>query len=144
LVERNLALGRPRSAAPPRRHSAAAERQAREEFVAASRDAVERFLDGLRHGRIAAPAITDAERALAQLGADAGLPLLTPELDRLVALAERAGAAAKLSGAGGGDCALALVPDPIAAGRVRAQWRGGGYAVLDLRHGAPGVSVAQA
>lgn len=50
-------------------------------------------------------------RTMARL---AGLAYDTPALSRIAALAETHGGAAKPSGAGGGDVAIALVPDPQA------------------------------
>lgn len=53
----------------------------------------------------------DLLRTMARL---AGLAYDTPALSRIAALAEAHGGAAKPSGAGGGDVAIALVPDPKA------------------------------
>lgn len=48
---------------------------------------------------------------LEAMAAAAGLAYRTPALDRVRALARAHGGAAKASGAGGGDCAVALLPD---------------------------------
>ena len=53
-------------------------------------------------------AVRDAALAMGALGEDAGVGIVTPALERACALAASAGAAAKPSGAGGGDCAVAL------------------------------------
>ena len=57
------------------------------------------------------PAMRAARRALEAMAKDAGLDYRHPALDRAIALAEGLGGAAKASGAGGGDCAVALLPD---------------------------------
>jgi phosphomevalonate kinase len=49
-----------------------------------------------------------AAAAMAALGEEAGVAIATPELSRACAIAASAGAAAKPSGAGGGDCAIAI------------------------------------
>ena len=53
-------------------------------------------------------AVRSAAAAMAALGAEAGVAIVTPALARACALASSAGAAAKPSGAGGGDCAVVL------------------------------------
>ncbi|HEX5633175.1 MAG TPA: hypothetical protein VFX50_08105, partial [Gemmatimonadales bacterium] len=50
--------------------------------------------------------------AMAALGDAAGTPIVTAEHARVRALFDRMGGAAKPSGAGGGDLAVGLVPDP--------------------------------
>jgi len=76
---------------------------------------VERARAALAQGALEplAAALRENQRLLAAMGVS------TPTLERLIALAERAGAwAAKLSGAGGGGNILALVPDDATARRV--------------------------
>jgi phosphomevalonate kinase len=77
----------------------------RAEFVAESTAVVAGF---------AADPIGSLERArllLERMAAAARLRYRTPALDRIGVLARRFGGAAKPSGAGGGDCAVALFPD---------------------------------
>ena len=81
---------------------------------------------------------------LAALGREAGIPVVTPALARLVALARRAGAAAKPSGAGGGDCGIALARSPEEAAAVRAAWAADGLVPLALSIAAEGVRHAHA
>jgi phosphomevalonate kinase len=116
----------------------------RDLFVAASRSSVAAIAAGLRAGRVDVRAVNDNGETLERLGRDAGLPLLTPDLERIVSIARAAGAGAKISGAGGGDCAIALTADPRIAARVRAAWRDVGIVVLDLHLEAGGVSVGKA
>jgi phosphomevalonate kinase len=77
---------------------------------------------------------------LERFGAETGLPIVTPSLRRLVDAARRAGAAAKPSGAGGGDCGIALAPSPGIAAAVRAAWRDAGILPLDVAVAARGVA----
>jgi len=137
--------GRAAATAPlVRRYLALEERGARQEFLAASRASVDAFAAGLAAGRVDAAAVNGNGEALERLARDCGMPLLTPELERIVALARRAGAGAKVSGAGGGDCAIALTDDPEVAARLAAAWRAAGVRTIDLRLEARGVSVGQA
>lgn len=69
---------------------------------------------------------------LAQMAAQAGLDWLSPGLARIMALATDHGGAAKPSGAGGGDCAVALFPDPD---------RQEAFSAACLREGLPPISV---
>ena len=79
-----------------------------------SQGAESRALDAVRAGAL----------ALAALGAAAGVALLTPALQEICTLAESAGAAAKPSGAGGGDCAIVLAFGDAALARAEAALAG--------------------
>ena len=79
-------------------------------LAAGLKDAPELALDSMRQGAA----------AMARLGEEAGTPILTEELARICALASSAGAAAKPSGAGGGDCAIVLAFGDEARDRVAA------------------------
>ena len=59
--------------------------------------------------------------------------LETKELRTLIASANRYQAAAKFSGAGGGDCGIAFCKDDYTAGRVRDVWRENYIIPLDLK-----------
>ncbi|MFT5685748.1 MAG: phosphomevalonate kinase [Myxococcota bacterium] len=67
------------------------------------------LVDLLSHDPIAATA--QAAELLIAATAAAGVDYLTVELQRIMALAAAHGGAAKPSGAGGGDCAVAFFPD---------------------------------
>ncbi len=58
--------------------------------------------------------LTAARQLLQTALAQAGVDYRTPGLDRIAALAAEHGGAAKPSGAGGGDVAVAVIPDPDA------------------------------
>jgi mevalonate kinase len=68
----------------------------------------------------------------------AGLGVSCPELDQLVAAARPTSLGAKLTGAGGGGCMLALTTDPEATAEA-IEMRGGRVITTPL--GAPGVRI---
>ena len=72
-----------------------------------------------------------------------GLFLSSPEIERLCTSAREAGAlGAKLTGAGGGGCVVALVPNQLVAGRVLASWRAAGFEGFATRAGATDGPIA--
>ena len=77
-------------------------------------------------------AVRAARRLLADLGRTLGVAIETPALARLCAAAETVGAAAKSSGAGGGDCGIALVPDGTDLDPMLAAWAEAGIDRLPL------------
>lgn len=84
-------------------------------------------------------AVRAAAALLSQLGAVAAIPVYTPELRRACASAAEVGdAAAKPSGAGGGDCAVGLVATARRA-ELRASWRSAGLEPLDVAIGDAGA-----
>jgi phosphomevalonate kinase len=68
--------------------------------------------------------------------------ILTPEVARLIAIAEDAGAAAKISGAGGGDSVLAFDDDPQRLAAVARGWEREGFALLPVTRSAVGLHRA--
>jgi len=80
----------------------------RDAFVRESTEVVNSFSDD--------PVAMLAENALLlmHMSVETGLPYMTPSLASIGTLAKQFGGAAKPSGAGGGDCAIALFPDPDA------------------------------
>ena len=96
------------------------------------------FLDGMEavvRAFLADPAaaVREARALLAAMTSDAGIDWETPALARIAALAEAVGGAAKPSGAGGGDCAVAFLPDPAARARFEAACASAGFPVIPVR-----------
>lgn len=85
-------------------------------------------------------ALREARALLVEMAAQAGLEYRTPALDRITHLAEALGGAAKPSGAGGGDIAVALLPDPDAESTFEARCRGEGLLPIPVAL-SPGVGL---
>jgi phosphomevalonate kinase len=100
------------------------------DLAATARDAVAAIAAGDRGGLCGA--VERAGDLLARFGDETGLPIVTPALRRLIDVARRAGAAVKPSGAGGGDCGIAIAQTPAVAAAVRAAWRDAGILPLDV------------
>jgi phosphomevalonate kinase len=83
--------------------------------------------------------VRECHRALARWDEAMGLDVVTPALARLIAIAERLGAAAKVSGAGGGDSAIALSADPDRLEAVSRAWRESGFEPLPIALPAEGA-----
>ena len=81
------------------------------------------------------------EEYLRQLGEANSLVIETKELKQLAELANLAGGAGKLSGAGGGDCGIALCFDQTTAARIKGAWQQHGYPVLDVKIAQEGVTL---
>jgi phosphomevalonate kinase len=84
-------------------------------------------------------AVRAAHEALAALGRDADLAIVTPALEAAAALAAELGGAAKPSGAGGGDVGVAFFADPDAAQRFRSRADRHDLRILSINTGAPGL-----
>jgi phosphomevalonate kinase len=76
---------------------------------------------------------------MGQLGRSAGVDIVTSELSQIALLAERHGGAAKPSGAGGGDVAIALFPSENEALAFDVACAEASLDRLQLTLGAPGV-----
>ncbi|GAB2662118.1 phosphomevalonate kinase [Nocardia goodfellowii] len=105
-------------------------------FVTASNACVQRLVTAIDSDDVAViqVEIRQARTLLADLDALSGLGILTDRLTALCAAAEAAGAAAKPSGAGGGDCGIAIAcrDRPEIAVEVDQRWRGAGILPLPL------------
>jgi phosphomevalonate kinase len=84
-------------------------------------------------------AVRRSAHALEELGAEVGLPIVTPALRRLVEVADRLGIAAKPSGAGGGDCGIALVRSAREGAELARAWREAGIVPLEVAVANEGV-----
>lgn len=76
--------------------------------------------------------IEENRRLLRDLSRTSGIAIETLQLRRLVEIAQKHGAAAKSSGAGGGDCGIALCPPATDLVALRAAWETAGIRPLDL------------
>lgn len=79
--------------------------------------------------------VRDARQVLAELDADVRLGVFTPRLTALCDAAEAVGGAAKPSGAGGGDCGIALLDAearPLLA-QLRERWAAAGVLPVPVR-----------
>lgn len=77
-------------------------------------------------------------RAMASLGTDAGVPIVTEQIAAVMEAAEAAGGAAKPSGAGGGDIVVLWSRTPEVANAVAAST---GCTVLDIEIDGEGVKL---
>jgi phosphomevalonate kinase len=91
--------------------------------------------DGEAPRGAALDAVRRGAAAMAALGAEAEVRIVTPELERTCAVASAAGAAAKPSGAGGGDCAIVLAFGDAGADRAAERLSAEGLHVLRVRPG---------
>ncbi|UGT56218.1 phosphomevalonate kinase [Nocardia asteroides] len=106
-------------------------------FTARSNDCVQRLAAAVEAGDVAAiRAEIDCARELL-LGLDdaAQLGIMTPRLHALCAAARAVGAAAKPSGAGGGDCGIAVIENTSTAAlaELTDRWIAAGIRPLPLR-----------
>ncbi|MGW7089689.1 phosphomevalonate kinase [Streptomyces sp. NPDC054871] len=76
-----------------------------------------------------------ARQELARLDDEVGLGIFTTELTALCDVAEAVGGAAKPSGAGGGDCGIALLDTEASSdtARLRERWTAAGVRPLPIR-----------
>jgi phosphomevalonate kinase len=75
------------------------------------------------------------------LGRDCGVPIVSEPHQRIAKIARSCGCAAKPSGAGGGDLAVAFCPDAASAARLREELMAQDFAPLDLEMDLTGVRV---
>lgn len=109
-----------------------------EEFLAASRACVDDLVACLAGDQAAAPDIVRrARRLLQELGRASGTTIETGQLRLLCDIAEEHGAAAKPSGAGGGDCGIALLPTGRPTAGILTGWLAHGIRHLDLSPAPP-------
>jgi phosphomevalonate kinase len=103
----------------------------------ASRAFIDAFAeDDVRAGIEAVRAHHVAQRVL---GEAAGVPIVTEALAEAARLAEAEDGAAKPSGAGGGDVAVAVFPDEPSALRFETRCRLAGLGLVPMKLGADGV-----
>ncbi|MFI5687562.1 phosphomevalonate kinase [Streptomyces sp. NPDC051636] len=85
--------------------------------------------------------IRRARKELARLDGEVGLGIFTTKLTRLCDAAEAVGGAAKPSGAGGGDCGIALLDAEASRdiSHVRQRWATAGVLPLPIRPALEGI-----
>ncbi|WP_030857835.1 phosphomevalonate kinase [Streptomyces sp. NRRL S-37] len=115
---------------------------AHQRFVRTTTDCVRTAIDALERGdgRRLQEQIRRARRELALLDDEVALGVFTPRLTALCEAAEAVGAAAKPSGAGGGDCGIALLDAtaPRDTARLHERWASAGVVPLPVRPAAEG------
>ena len=122
------------AAAQPERHRA---------LIGALKQEAARFLDAVLasdvRGVLASTIAYGA--AMGTLGDAAGIPIVSDTLRKVAELAQQAGGAAKPSGAGGGDVALAIFPDDRSEQRFGALCQDHNFSLLLIELGAQGVCL---
>lgn len=83
------------------------------------------------------------EELLRGLGEKSGVNIETEELKQLAELANENGAAGKLSGAGGGDCGIAICFDSNIADSVKKAWQDAGLYLLDVTIDYDGIKMVE-
>jgi phosphomevalonate kinase len=78
------------------------------------------------------------EEALAGLGNASGVNIETPDLKKLSEIANKYGAG-KLSGAGGGDCGIAICFDEDSVEKIKEEWEKAGLYIVDATIDKEGV-----
>lgn len=105
-----------------------------ETFLKTSKSCVQRLKTALFVGDSTAVAaqIARSAKLLNELSQAQDFTFETPKLRQLQELANSVGAAAKISGAGGGDCGIALSYNSAISKQVRAAWERAQIKPLDL------------
>lgn len=103
-------------------------------FLRDSQDCLARLITAIEDDDVARimRQIARNRALLAGLSRIGGRTIETTELSRLVEIALDHGATAKSSGAGGGDCGIALCPPATDLVALRAAWETAGIRPLDL------------
>lgn len=81
------------------------------------------------------------EDLLRELGEKSGVNIETPDLKKLSEIANSNGAAGKLSGAGGGDCGIAISFNNEVAEKVKTEWQNSGLYIIDATVDYNGVKA---
>jgi phosphomevalonate kinase len=114
-------------------------------FLSESNLAVEHLCAGLQsanRGRALA-ALERNRKALVALGEAAGVAIETPALLALHLLAHACGGGGKPSGAGGGDCGIAMIFGNDKLIELQSAWREAGLEPLALAVADAGITVTR-
>ena len=103
-------------------------------FLSSSENCLGALVQALRENDTAeiSHRIEENRRLLSGLSRASGITIETPQLRRLAEIAQEHGAVAKSSGAGGGDCGIALCPPETDTAALCAAWEKAGIHPLDL------------
>ena len=109
-----------------------------EDFCVQSEKCVQKIANALENGRIDAllSGFARNRALLKDLGEITGTLIETPKLTRLIEVSNGAGLPSKTSGAGGGDCGIAIARaedfDAVFA-RIEEEWKNSGIEALNLK-----------
>ncbi len=119
--------------------------EAYEQFLLDSKTAVAQFIQGAKVNDIPLmqAGIKKNRHALARVGMEAGVDIETDVLKTLCDIAERCGGAGKSSGAGGGDCGIAVMTTHDQVDRLEERWTSVGIEPLSLRMAPQGAAVTK-
>lgn len=103
-------------------------------FLQESKACLKRMVQGFHAGDLQQiqTELRHNRQLLQALGAFSHVTIETPILKKMITIAEAAGAAAKTSGAGGGDCGIVLIDQAIKPTTMLKQWAQEGIERLNL------------
>lgn len=112
-------------------------------FLIEARQATNALIQALVEAKVpsAIEALKVSRRALGVLQAASGVVIETDLLASFADAAEAAGGAGKSSGAGGGDCGVALFSNEEALARAETAWAAAGVEPLDVRLTPAGLQL---
>ncbi|MFT8601324.1 phosphomevalonate kinase [Liquorilactobacillus satsumensis] len=112
----------------------AEQRAAYQQFLTDSKQCISRMITGFRSKSIALiqNEIRFNRQLLKQLGKLSAVEIETPLLHRLCESAEAAQGAAKISGAGGGDCGIVVINKQLDTTKLKLAWEKAGIVPLNL------------
>ncbi|MEW9677983.1 phosphomevalonate kinase [Lentibacillus sp. L22] len=116
-----------------------------QQFLLDSKQAVTTFLEGVEKSDkgLLFKGVADNRNALATVGKNAGVEVETPLLKTLCDLAEQYGGVGKPSGAGGGDCGIAFMPNLQMANRLMKAWQDVGIKPLTISPNLFGATMVE-
>lgn len=118
-----------------------------EAFLENSKRALELIVKGMKDGDVQSfyTGIKQNRATLSKVGKQANVEIETKKLYTLSKEAERFSGVGKLSGAGGGDCGIAFVPNKYAASQLKQAWRDKGIKPLKMSvylHGTQRINLS--
>lgn len=113
----------------------ATKHQAYANFLEASKNCVLKLIEGFKKAdlKLIQKQITMNRRILQDLSDFSQVSIETPLLKKMCDIAENIGGAAKTSGAGGGDCGIAVISKQIQPKQILDQWQSLGIEPLNLK-----------